>query len=263
MSTFRATVSAYRASEFTASQLLDTFFTLFDIPSSELGKLVRELADIYEVDSKREELLKAWNDWRAINEDYPSLPGPGGGVLPGSSSATTGAGGGRRVLQLKSSTAQSSRSAVSKDRSWGSAANSNPFPTLSVSANRAGAGRVGRTPWVAPSTPSASSRSNSKPPPASSSSTRPTASDAFPALPATAKPNTLIAGLTKGSVRWESGRGNGNSAVNPWSGIVGASTKESTKEDRNESEIPAEGEAEGAGKKKSGKGKKQMLYKFG
>lgn len=263
MSTFRATVSAYRASEFTASQLLDTFFTLFDIPSSELGKLVRELADIYEIDSKREDLLKAWNDWRAINEDYPSLPGPGGGVLPGSSSATTGAGGGYRVLQLKSSTAQSSRSAVSKDRSWGSAADSNPFPTLSISANRAGAGRIGRTPWVAPSASSASSRSNSKPPPASSSSTRSTASDAFPALPATAKPNTLIAGLTKGSVRWEAGRGNGNSAVNPWTGIVGASAKESTKEDRHESEIPAEGEAEEAGKKKSGKGKKQMLYKFG
>lgn len=265
MSTFRANVSAYRTSQLTASQLLDAFFTLFDIPSSELGKLVRELAEIYEIDSKREELLRAWNDWRAINGDYPSLPGPGGSVLPGSSSATTGAGGGHRVLKLKSSTAQSSRSAVSKQSSWGNAAaNSDPFPTISVSANRVGAGRVGPTPWVASSTALTStsrpsSRPSSKPPPTSSASARAIASDAFPALPATAKPNTLIAGLTKRSVRWDAGRGNSTGAVNPWSGGAGTATKEVG----NESEITAEGEAEGAGKKKSGKGKKQMLYKFG
>lgn len=279
MSTFRANISAYRSSQVTASQLLDTFFTLFDMPSSELGKLIRELADIYEIDSKREDLLKAWNDWRAINEDYPSLPGPGGGVLPGSSSATTGAGGGYRVLKLKSSTAQSSRSAVSKQSSWG---DSNPFPPISVSANRAGAGRVGRTPWVAPSTPLASSsqpssRPSSKPPPAPSSSARSIGSDAFPALPATAKPNTLIAGLTRGSVRWDTagGRGGKNSkgaAVNPWSGGGGSGSASvggaslANKGDGNESEMmtaAADGEADGAGKKKSGKGKKQTLYKFG
>lgn len=255
MSTFRATVSAYRTSQLTASQLLDAFFILFDIPSSELGKLVRELADIYEVDSKREDLLKAWNDWRAINQDYPSLPGPGGGVLPGSSSATTGAGGCHRVLKLKSSTAQSSRSAVSKQSSWGNAADSNPFPSISVSANRAGAGRVGPTPWVAPS----NSRPSSKPAPTSSSVlTKSTVSDSFPALPAAAKPNTLIAGLTKGRVQWDAaGWGNSHSAVNPWSGSAGAATKKVSND-------TAEGEAEGAaGKKKSGKGKKQMLYKFG
>lgn len=265
MSTFRSTVSAYRASQLTASQLLDVFFTLFDIPSSEIGKLVRELADIYETDSKREDLLRAWNDWRAINGDYPSLPGSGGSVLPGSSSATTGAGGGHRVIKLKSSTAQSSRSAVSKQSSWGNAADADPFPAIRVSANRTGAGSVGPTPWVTPSTSSTSSSSRpssgltSKAPPSSSASTRSIASESFPALPATAKPNILMAGLTNRSVRWDGGRGNGNSAVNPWSGGAGAASNQAS----NESENAVEGEAEGAGKKKSGKGKKQMLYKFG
>lgn len=168
------------------------------------------------------------------------------------------------MLQLKSSTAQSSRSAVSKQSSWGNAANSDPFPTISVSANRVGAGRVGPTPWVASSTSLTStsrpsSHPSSQPLPTSSASTGSIASDAFPALPATAKPNTLIAGLTKRSVRWDAGRGNSTGAINPWSGSAGAATKEVG----NESEIPAEGEAEGAGKKKSGKGKKQMLYRFG
>lgn len=264
LTTFRATVSSYRTSQLTASQLLDAFFTLFDVPSSELGKLVRELADIYEVDSKREDLLRAWNDWRAINGDYPSLPGPGGSVLPGSSSATTGSGGGHRVLKLKSSTVQSSRSAVSKQSSWGNAADSDPFPAMSVSANRVGAGRVGLTPWVAPSASSASTprpsvRPTLNPPPTSSASTRSMAADAFPALPAAAKPNTLIAGLGGRNVRWDAGRGSSSSA-NPWAGGAAAAA---AKEASNGNAMSAEGDAEVAGKKKGAKGKKQTLYKFG
>ena len=251
-STFRAAVSSYQSSQLTAYQFLDALFSLFDMPSTELGKLVRELANLYETDSKREDLLKAWNDWRAINQDYPSLPGPGGGGLPGSSSATTGAGGGH-VLRLKSSTAQSSRSAVSKQSSWGNAADSNPFPAISLSAHRAGAGRVAPTPWTAASASSAPSTSRLSSLPTSS------ASDAFPALPAAAKPKSLVVGLTKRSVRWDAGRGNNNSAVNPWSGNAGTATKEAS----NGAEVTAESEAEGAGKKKSGKGKKQTLYKFG
>ena len=73
---FRTRVSSYRTSTITASQLIDSFFTLFDVSSADLGKLVKELADIYETEAKRAGLLKAWNDWRAINEDYPSLPAP-------------------------------------------------------------------------------------------------------------------------------------------------------------------------------------------
>lgn len=94
ISTFRSSVSSYRTHKLTASSLIDTFFTLFDVPATDLGKLIKELADIYENEAKRLDLLKAWNDWRAINEDYPSLPGPSG-VLP---TAVAGSGG-RRVLK--------------------------------------------------------------------------------------------------------------------------------------------------------------------
>ena len=256
ISDFRSQVSTYRTSAISASQLIDTFFSLFDVSSTDLGKLIKELADIYENEAKRNDLLRAWNDWRAINEDYPSLPGP----LPGSSAA---AGiGGHRVLKLKSSTAQSSRSAVSKQGSWQNASNSNPFPSVpAVSANRAGAGRVGATPW-------AGSSSSSRPPPVISRPTsRPTVAskantsdgDAFPVLPAAAKPNTMIFGLTRGTVRWDDGRNGGNSA-NPWRGPNGSSSGAATPAAAPAAETDAEPEF---GKKKGNKNKKQTLYKFG
>ena len=261
ISDFRSSVSSYRTSAVSASQLIDSFFSLFDVPSADLGKLIKELADIYENEAKRNGLLKAWNDWRAINEDYPSLPGPSG-VLPGSTASAAGSGG-LRVLKLKSSTAQSSRSAVSKKGSWGNAANANPFPAMpAASANRAGPGRVGATPWVG-------SSSSSKPSPApsaapsrpttSSNKAKPSAGDAFPALPIAAKPNTMISGLTRGTVRpgWVSGNNNAN-IFNPWGaadGHSGASTP-TVGLDENDGEVDL-------GKKKGKKNQKQTLYKFG
>ena len=257
---FRSSVSSYRTSTITASQLIDSFFSLFDVPSADLGKLIKELADIYENEAKRNGLLKAWNDWRAINEDYPSLPGPSG-VLPGSSAAATGSGG-YRVLKLKSSTAQSSRSAVSRQGSWGNSTAANPFPSMPASsANRAGAGRVGPTPWIAPAPSSRPSTAPSRP--ASRPSTfgsKPEAStaaaDAFPALPAAAKPNTMMLGLTRGTVRWDDRRAN-TTPANPWeaaaSGDGGGGGSAAAE---------VEGETE-VGKKKGKGNKKQTLYKFG
>ena len=256
ISDFRSQVSTYRTSDISASQLIDSFFSLFDVSSADLGKLIKELADIYENEAKRNDLLKAWNDWRAINEDYPSLPGP----LPGSSTAAGS--GGHRVLKLKSSTAQSSRSAVSKQGSWQNASNSNPFPSMpAISANRAGAGRVGATPWVGSSSssrpPPAKSRPTSRPPAAGKANT--SEADAFPALPAAAKPNTMIVGLTRGTVRWDDGRSGGN-PVNPWGGLNGSSSGAATPAAAPAAEMDAEPEF---GKKKGNKNKKQTLYKFG
>jgi E3 ubiquitin-protein ligase ZNF598 len=142
---FRAKVSAFRNSTVDAPALVEAFFSIFDRPTSEVGSLVKELADIFEISSKRDALLKAWNDWRAINEDYPSLPGS-----TTASSSGLSAHGGKRVLKLKTSTAQSARSAVSKSGSWGSTGNSSLFPALPAgAASRAGTSRSGggSTPW--------------------------------------------------------------------------------------------------------------------
>ena len=115
---FRDRISSYRNGNISASELIDAFFSLFDTSSEELGKLVKELADIFEIAGKRDALLKAWNDWKAINEDYPSLPGPSGANVGTAAGVLASGMGTSRVLKLKSSTAQSSRSPTARQRSW-------------------------------------------------------------------------------------------------------------------------------------------------
>ncbi|KAJ5133010.1 hypothetical protein N7448_007168 [Penicillium atrosanguineum] len=263
---FRNRVSSYRTSSISATELIDAFFSLFDTSSSELGKLIKELAEIYEDNSKRVNLLQAWNDWRAINEDYPALPGPGG-LLPGMSPNTVNAAGGR-VLRLKSSTAQSSRSAVGRSGALSSSASSsssNPFPPLSAAAGSSRrSGAQSATPWAAAgpapsfSRPSINIASNRPSAATSSSSSRParpapSGGDAFPALPVAVKPNVLMAGKTRGYVRWDDRRGPAPDAwtSNPSSGV--ASPAE-----------PADFDDSGEGKKgKKNKKGKQTLFHFG
>ena len=276
LQSFRSAISSYQKSTTTSAQLIDTFFTLFDCPSAQVGTLVRELADLFESEAKREGLLKSWNDWRAINEDYPSLPGPSG-VLPGSSAAEAGSGG-MRVLRLKSSTAQSSRSNVSRHGSWGGANTATvheAFPAMPIARGGATSQRGTATshivPWLSSSSsssiaPSRLTPAPSRAPPTSGvSSSRPAAlaqkgaatnAEAFPALPAAQKPNTYMMGLTRGTVRWDDGRAPKNS-VSPWATGGNGTTAAPP------AEAPmADGEVAG-GKKKQGKGKREVLYKFG
>ncbi|KAF2200121.1 hypothetical protein GQ43DRAFT_418679 [Delitschia confertaspora ATCC 74209] len=251
---FRSKVSAYRNSKTSAAGLIEAFFSMFDTSSAELGKLIKELADIFEIQAKRDDLLKAWNDWRAINEDYPSLPG----ATVGSLSAASSAHGGSRVLKLKSSTAQSQRSPVSQRASWSSASSSNPFPPLSApSSSRIGA-RPGQTPWAS----GAATSSRASPLPSRSSTPKASVrqaalakapSDAFPALPAAPKPTTTIfsPGYSGGVTR----RINNGTPVNAWSAASNGTSS---------SAAPPVDVTDGAGSKKKGNKKgKQTLFHFG
>lgn len=258
---FRAKVSAYRASTISASGLIEAFFSLFDTSSTELGKLIKELAHIYEDESKRTGLLEAWNDWRAINEDYPALPGPGG-ASPSLSSNIGSAGVGKRVLRLKSSTSQSSRSAMRQNATLpgilGSGSSSNPFPPLS---SKKGSSKAkGNLAWGSSQAPSPGasspipSRSGSRTPaPAPRPGAGPVAArdpSSFPALPAAPKPNTLMAGLTRGTVRWDDRRGAPRAAA--W----GSDDPTPSESNPNSGDGPQ-------GKKGKGKKGKQVLYQFG
>jgi E3 ubiquitin-protein ligase ZNF598 len=272
LSTFRTHVSSYRSSTIGATELIDSFFSLFDVPSAELGKLVRELADIFEDETKRQDLLKAWNDWLSINADYPSLPGPTG-VLPSTDMGDSGGArsGGRRVLRLKSSTAQSSRSAVSRQGSWGNdlgntnstSSKSNPFPALGGASSLSNGQK--RAPWTSlPTTTSSSakpipanSRPTSRPPPPTTGS-KPNNEEMFPALPTGQKPNTHLAGLTRGTVRWDDPRSTKTPAANPWGGPGAGNAPMGGGVDPAAADRVDEA---GAGKK--GKKGKQVLYKFG
>lgn len=255
LSEFRSRVSSYRTSAITAVELIDAFFSLFDTSSSEMGKLIKELSEIYEDESKRTALLRAWNDWRAINEDYPALPGPGG-ILPGLSPNTSN-NGGSRVLRLKSSTAQSSRSAVGRN----GPSSSNPFPPLSAPGPSTRRSQAASTPWAAAAPPPLVRPSftapSSRPAPSPSASSRAPASssaDAFPALPAAAKPNVLMAGKTRGYVRWDDKKSPAANAwgSNPSSGVASPAEPADFDDDPN-----ADGKK---GKKKKGK---QTLFHFG
>jgi hypothetical protein len=254
---FRARISDYRTSKISATQLIDAFFSLFDTNPTELGKLIKELAEIFEMAPKRENLLKAWSDWKAINEDYPSLPGSAAGLsLSGGSSGH----GGSRVLKLKSSTAQSSRSAVNRQASWATTSSNSVFPALPAS-NRIGA-KPGQTPWASSSASSA--RASPLPSRASSSvalnkpKSSNLAADAFPALPAAAKPTSTIfspgysgAGLRRDNL------GRNAPVNNAWGGSAGAGASNGG------DAAPAEETAGAGGKKKGNKNKKQTLFHFG
>ncbi|KAK4124373.1 hypothetical protein N657DRAFT_595215 [Parathielavia appendiculata] len=89
MATFRSHISTYNKGSMTPQQLIDAFFALFsETSSTALGTLVREVADLFEDKKKAEALRRAWANWRAINEDYPSLPGLEG--MHGATTSTTG-----------------------------------------------------------------------------------------------------------------------------------------------------------------------------
>jgi hypothetical protein len=253
---FKAQISAYRTSKLTATQLIDSFFSLFDTSPAELGKLVKELAEIFEISAKRDDLLRSWSDWKAINEDYPTLPGMASGLSLGGASSSSH--GGSRVLKLKSSTAQSSRSSVNRQASWATTSNS-MFPPLS-SAARIGA-KPGQTPW-ATSSASASTRVSPMPSRATSSvalnkQKKPDA-DAFPSLPAAPKPTSTIfsPGYTGVGLRRDNS-GRNTPVGNAWGPPPAAGASNSA------AAAPAE-EAAGAGGKKKGKqNKKQTLFHFG
>ncbi|KAK4977488.1 hypothetical protein LTR66_010674 [Elasticomyces elasticus] len=261
MNDFRNRVSSYRLGALSAPNLIDAFFSLFDTSSAELGKLIKELAEIFEIPTKHDALLKAWADWKAINEDYPSLPGPSG-PPPSTAAGVLGAGlGGSRVLKLKSSTAQSSRSAVSRHGSWGSAIDAaNSFPAI---ASRAAGPTSGPKPakaapapsWLASASTSNSARASPAPSRTQSSANLPKAgSDAFPSLPATRKPTSTVfsPGYTGAGVR----RPNAPSVpVTAWGAGSTSNGAQSTANDGVE--------AVDVGKKQSNKGKKQVLFQWG
>ncbi|KIV94556.1 hypothetical protein PV10_02311 [Exophiala mesophila] len=281
LSQFRTHISAYRSGTSSATDLIDAIFDLFDSPSSEIGKLVRELADLYEDETKQQSLLSAWNNWRSINEDYPSLPGPSG-TLPG----VTGSGsGGRRVLTLKKSTVQSSRSAVSRQGSWGNSitngTSSEPFPALGPSKGNSRKTAV-QLAWGQASAPTGTSTNPSASQASSIQSSRSTARKApplrqteenFPSLPVAAKPNTMMAGFnTRGSVRWlDSSRnspsgsgtntpawGNGGMAPTPAQAAAAMAFSATPSNETGEGEL---GSSKKKGKK--GKGKGETLFHFG
>ncbi|KAK5635529.1 hypothetical protein RRF57_011242 [Xylaria bambusicola] len=290
---FRAHISSFRQDKLAAPAFIDALFSLFaDISSSALGTLVREVADLFEDKAKGDRLRKSWNDWRAINEDYPTLPGLGGmrgattsssgwAAAASASSAPTAAAPANqrhttRVLKLKNSTQQSRRSSVEhpsvlfsggsqQSSRHGASSPATAFPSLppaggssSSSSSRPSSG--GAALWGASASASASTPRSSTPAAQRTSGGAQTGGaggaggvEAFPALPAAPKPTTTIFGYGTGrGVR----RDLGTARDTGFSWGASAETASGAAEG-------GEGD-EGAGKgKKGNKGRKKVLVQWG
>ena len=266
MAQFREHISYYRQTKVTAPQLIDAFFTLFaDTSSNALGTLVREVADLFEDKAKADSLRKAWQDWRAINEDYPSLPG-----LSGMHGATTSSSGwataattnpaipnaapsqkhSNRVLRLKNSTRLAGPApTTSRPSGWvaaaaSSAPSSSAFPSLSSSS--------ASTTRSAPSWTGSAAQRQATSTPRAQASRGPTGGDAFPALPNAPKPTTTIFGY-----------GNGRGVIRDYgSRETGFQWGGSSSSTPGPAATPDEGES-GSGGKKGKKNKKQVLVQWG
>jgi len=288
VSSFRSHISSYNKGTLTAAQLIDSFFALFaDTSSTALGTLVREVADLFEDPSKGDALRRAWQNWRAINEDYPSLPGLSGmhGATTASSgwasaasatpaaanSASTAAAqkkASTRVLRLKHSTRRGSAggigiAAASANASGGASTFSRAVaPPPSNTAFPALPGARPAAQGARPSSVSYASSSRSGTPAASTSYRRPAApavaggsKDAFPSLPPAPKPLTTIFGYGTGAVRRDVGGGK-NTGFS-WGSSNSAAQGSSAGGQGDKAD--GENESGGKGKKK----KKQVLAQWG
>lgn len=293
MARFREQVSSFRRGSLSATQLVDAFFTLFaDTSSTALGTLVKELADLFDDKRKADDLRKAWQDWRAINEDYPSLPALGS--MHGASSSSRGSGWASavgtnpslpaaapsqkhstRVLKLKNSTRLAGPGPAPTPASRGPpgwvpvtssssggvkppSSSSSAFPSLPPAASTSrGASGSSRPTWIGSLTQPTSqpSSSNTSRGGGAPSRTAPTA-DSFPALPSAPKPTTTIFGYGSGrAVRRDYGHAESNFQ---WGGASGSGTATPAGE-----EAEADGDEAGKGKKGGKKGKKQVLVQWG
>ncbi|KAM3565073.1 hypothetical protein ARSEF4850_001570 [Beauveria asiatica] len=266
---FRQHISSYQRGALSAPQLIDALFTLFaDVSSNALGTMTREVADLFENKAKADSLRKAWQDWRAINEDYPSLPGLSG--MEGETSSSSGWANAaaaspaaphsapaqkhsNRVLKLKNSTRLGGPAPVNAATPPGWT----PAPSSTARAPAPSSSSVSYPSLAASKTSASASSSSSRPSwvPAASVATTLRAGtrggggggdDSFPALPAAPKPTTTIFGYGGGrGVRRDYGHAESNFR---WGG--GAAATDAT---------PEAAEAEESKGKKGKKGKKVLV----
>ncbi|POS87566.1 hypothetical protein EPUL_001649 [Erysiphe pulchra] len=297
ISQFHSFLIAFKDGSIIASSFIDNLLLLFvEIPSSSLGTLIREIADLIEDEKKAEELRTAWNNWRAINEDYPSLPtasnsGDSSAILSWaartgnvSSSGYNALASSVRITKLKKSTAQSGRSPISQSRSWGSASmasgsveedsskmmndSSSAFPTLPSSGNKNLSNSQKPVTKIWASTLNVTTNSSSNNLDHSGPSRRPITlstgrniegkkgKEAFPSLPSVERPHDQIFGNGNRPVK----RNISAPKDNVWRG--NGETSLSGRDVQTNVDVINE-ESGSKGKKKGNKEKKQLLMGWG
>lgn len=293
ISQYHSSLSRYIDGKSTGRTVVEDFFCIFaDISTSALDTLVTEISESMEDQNKADELRTAWNNWRAINENYPSLPAAshsteGSGLLqwatrnrgasplePGRSTSTS----------VKKSKTQSAATPFPPSRSWdpvsrstgtigegssiGRNRNMNEFPSLrsQVSQDAIASRKSPSKTWASSTKKKSTSipngskiaDSNSKKACNSSggmSSRMKIQDEAFPALPILSK----LENNTSGQKRIIVKKNSGGPPENAWRENEQAiSGIRSIHETANQ-----EAESSKQGKKKGNKTKKQVLIGWG
>ncbi|KAF9972020.1 hypothetical protein BGZ73_004924 [Actinomortierella ambigua] len=104
LSQFRQLTTQYRNSQIPANQYVASLASLFFNDMDKTGKVIQGVHEVLDTDSKKNELLRAWQDYKAVQNQFPSLET----VVASSSSqpatmAQVASPSTRRVLVIKSS----------------------------------------------------------------------------------------------------------------------------------------------------------------
>lgn len=239
---FKTNIAQFRSTNITATELIDNLWSLFKIQVDSLGTIITGSADLLDSESKKQELLAAWNDWKVRNRVDTS-------VVPTSMahSAAVG-GGGQRILNIKS---RASRTAHQTSSVWNQANSSvlakckdpiaGKMSALHVSNGRSSA----YTPaWSASAANSAPNSGRSSPMPSNTAQRTAPATESFPSLPASSRSRVNTSQYFTSTGGWGSTR-----ATN------GAANRDDEWE-----QVPEEVLATGKNKKKP---KKQILFSQG
>ncbi|KAG0208355.1 hypothetical protein BGX28_000649 [Mortierella sp. GBA30] len=100
LSHFRTLTTQYRNSQIPANQYIASLSSLFGSDLEKTGKVVQGLYDVLDSESKKAEMIRAWQDYRTVQHQFPSLEST---VTSSPTMADIVTPSTRRVLVIKSS----------------------------------------------------------------------------------------------------------------------------------------------------------------
>ncbi|KAF9183649.1 hypothetical protein BGZ51_003878 [Haplosporangium sp. Z 767] len=100
LSQFRTLTTQFRNSQIPANQYVASLFSLFGSDMDKTGKIVQGLYDVLDTETKKAEVMRAWRDYKTVQNQFPSLEST---VTSNPTMADIVTPSTRRVLVIKSS----------------------------------------------------------------------------------------------------------------------------------------------------------------
>ncbi|KAG0236246.1 hypothetical protein BGW42_003891 [Actinomortierella wolfii] len=103
LSQFRQLTTQYRNSQIPANQYVASLASLFFNDTDKTGKVVQGVHEVLDSDAKKKDLLRAWQDYKAVQSQFPSLEATVSTSSQPATMAQVATPSNRRVLVIKSS----------------------------------------------------------------------------------------------------------------------------------------------------------------